>query len=137
MTGNELVAFGFAWMVVAALIGLYLGVKHESHVKTLESAAAGGDLVEYHRVFDAYKWHSSVHAHGMLFSLSSVGVGIVLASPLGSAIPGAAGIVAALIFATVAWTLAAATRLRPLMGMADLLFLGVMALVAGGVAKAF
>lgn len=134
MTGHMLVAFGFAWMVVAALIGLFLGAKHENHNEALASAAACGNFVEYHRIFEAYKWRSSVHGHSMLFSLSAVGVGVVLSSPLGSAIPRADLVAAVMMFATVLWTLAAARRLRPLMGLADLLFLGVMASCAAGIA---
>lgn len=133
MTGHLLVSFGFAWMVVGALIGLYLGAKHENHNDSLASAAACGNFVDYHRIFEAYKWRSSVHAHSMLFSLSAVGVGLVLSNPVGSMVPEL--VVAVLMFATVTWTLAAARRFRPLMGLADLLFLGAMATVAFGVAE--
>jgi len=134
MTGNLLIAFGFGWMVVAALIGLYLGARHEKHIETLASAAAGGNLGEYHRIFEAYKWRSSMHAHSMLFSLSAVVVGQVLGSPVGSGVPYANGVAGALAFATVLWTMAAARRMRPAMGVADLLFLSVIAVVAVSVA---
>ena len=131
MNGGVLIAFGFGWMVVAALIGLYLGARHEHHLEQLRSAAEIGNLSEYYRIFEAYKWRSSVHAHGMLFSLSSVGVGLVLSlQGVGSAIPFAEVLGGTLMFATVVWTLAAAWRVRPLMGLADLLFIGVMAFVA-------
>ncbi len=136
MTGYVLVAFGFGWMVVAALIGLFLGAKHESHVDQLEAAAVSGNLVRYHQIFDAYKWRSSVHAHGMLFSLSSVGVGLVLSrNPSAAAFPGADVLIGMLILATVVWTLAAVKRVRPLMGLADLLFIGAIAVVAASVAR--
>ncbi len=135
MNGDVLIAFGFGWMVVAALIGLHLGAKHECHIKQLGSAAASGNLSEYHRVFEVYKWRSTVHAHGMLFSLSSVGVGLVLSLyDVGGPIPYAEALVATLMFATVVWTLAAVRRVRPLMGLADLLFIGVMVIVAVSVA---
>lgn len=133
MTGSMLISFGFAWMVVAALIGLFLGAKHENHIEALGSAAACGNFSEYHRIFEAYKWRSSVHAHGMLFSLSSVAVGLVLRSPASGGVSGSPAIIATLIFATVAWTLAAAVRIRPLMGLADLLFIGAIAVVAGSI----
>jgi len=129
MNNVTLIAFGFGWMVVAALLGLYLGARHEGHLGDLEKAAARGDLAGYHRTFEAYKWRSSIHAHGMLFSLSSVAVGAVLPqSGMGTA--AMQYLVAGLIFATVVWTLAALRRIRPAMGLADLLFLGAMATVA-------
>jgi hypothetical protein len=130
MTGNLLIAFGFGWMVVAALLGLYLGAKHEHHIKALASAAACGNLGEYHRVFEAYKWRSSVHAHSMLFSLSAVAVGLVLNSPAGSGVPRPDWVAGVLALTTVLWTVAAVRRIRPLMGVADLLFLSVIAVVA-------
>jgi hypothetical protein len=137
MHGNLLIAFGFGWMVVAALIGLYLGARHEGHIGRLRDAASGGTLAEYHRVFEAYKWHSSVHAHGMLFSLSSVVVGLVLSRiEVRVAIVGDAVLIGLLISATVVWTLAAMRRIRPLMGLADLAFICVMAVTAFGVACA-
>jgi hypothetical protein len=133
VTGDMLVVFGFGWMVVGALIGLVLGAKHERHIDALGSAAACGNFVEYHRMFEAYKWRSSVHAHSMLFSLSAVGVGLVLGSPVGSGVPDP--VAAVLVVATVTWTLAATRRFRPLMGLADLLYLGAIATVAFGVAQ--
>jgi hypothetical protein len=135
MNSEILIAFGFGWMVVAALIGLYLGAKHERQTDRLRSAAASGNLPEYHRVFEAYKWHSSVHAHGMLFALSSVGVGLAL-SRAGGALPFAEALVGTLILATVLWTVAALRRIRPLMGLADLMFIGVLAVIAANVARA-
>jgi hypothetical protein len=124
-----LIAFGFAWMVIAALIGLFLGAKHENHIETLGSAAACGNFVEYHRIFEAYKWRSSVHAHGMLFSLTSVAVGLVLLQS-GHGVPMPGALAGALTIATVVWTLAALRRIRPLMGLADLLFICAIATVA-------
>jgi len=137
VTGYVLVAFGFCWMVVAALIGLYLGAKHQGHIEQLEAAANSGNLASYHQAFEAYKWRSTVHAHGMLFSLSSAGVGLLL-TPSGSGIVffGTEAVVGTLISATVVWTLAALRRMRPLMGLADLLFIGAIAVVAASVASA-
>jgi hypothetical protein len=134
MTAHLLIAFGFGWMVVSALIGLYLGAKHEGYIEQLKAAAASEDLARYHEVFEAYKWRSSVHAHGMLFALSSVGVGLALSGRAGDVLPGEA-LVGALMFATVVWTLAAMRRVRPLMGLADLLFIGALVVIAVSVAR--
>ena len=134
MNGPALISFGFAWMVVAALLGLYLGVKHERHGQSLESAAAQGNLVEFHRILDAYKWRSSVHGHGMLFSLSAVAVGAIVPST-GLSPARTELLVATLIAATVVWTLAALKRIRVLMGLADLSFICAIALTAWSVAN--
>jgi hypothetical protein len=126
MNNVTLIAFGFCWMVVAALLGLYLGAKHVSHLGDLGKAAARGDLASYHQTFEAYKWRSSIHAHSMLFSLSAVAVGAVL--PLaGLSVTAMERLVVVLILVTVIWTLAALRRIRPVMGVADITFLGAMA----------
>ena len=129
MAGYMLIAFGFGWLVVAALLGLYLGAQHENHTDELLAAAVSSDLVRYHQVFDAYKWRSSVHAHGMLFSLSSVAVGLVLLQS-GNGIPMPGALAGALTIVMVVWTLAALRRIRLLMGLADMLFICAIATVA-------
>jgi hypothetical protein len=129
MTNDLLIAFGFSWMLVAALIGLYLGVRHEAHGLGLARDAESGNLIEYHRRFDAYKWRSSIHAHAMLFSLSSIVVGIVMPrTGLGDA--GQQWLTYALVASTVVWTAAALGRIRPAMGLADILFAASLASVA-------
>lgn len=118
-------------MVVAALIGLYLGAKHDSHSEQLSNAAASGNLDSYHRLFEVYKWRSSVHAHGMLFSLSSIGVGLVLSRQRAvDAFPFSEVLIGALIFSTVVWTGAALRRIRPLMALSDLIFVAAMVFTA-------
>ena len=134
MAASVLIAFGFGWMVVAAILGLVLGAKHVDHLDQLERAVSDGDFARYHRELESYKWRSSVHAHGMLFSLSSVGVGLVLAQK-GFVANGAEALAGALIAATVVWTPAAMRRIRLLMGLADLLFVGALAWVAVAVAR--
>ena len=133
MNSVTLIAFGFGWMVVAALIGLYLGVKHDRHIGDLATAAGRGDLALYHQTFEAYKWRSSIHAHGMLFSLSAIVVGAVLPQA-GLSAPTMERLVAVLMIVTVIWTLAALGRIRPLMGLADIAFIGTMATVGWSMA---
>jgi len=134
MSGTVLIAFGFGWMVVAALLGLYLGAGHENHLKQLTAAAERGDLAKYHQVLDAFKWRSSVHGHGMLFSLAAVAVGIALSRISLGRVP-AEAVVGTLMVVPVVWTLAALRRMRPLMGLADLLFIAAISLVAFGIAR--
>lgn len=134
MNNMTLIAFGFGWMVVAALLGLYLGARHPSHLVDLNNAAARGDLGSYHRIFETYKWRSSIHAHGMLFALSCIAIGIVL--PQAGLEPSMArGLIACLIIATVAWTPAALRHIRPIMGVADMVFAGSLVTVAWSLAS--
>lgn len=128
-----LIAFGLSWMVVAALIGLHLGVKHVAHIDELGTLAAKSDLAEFQRTLEAYKWRSSVHGHSMLFSLSAIVVGLVL--PGTGYSPGTIGMLAsALMAATVVWTASSLRRIRPLMGLADITFACTIATTAWGVA---
>lgn len=131
MAAQILVAFGLSWMSVSALIGLYLGAKHEIHINHLAAAASDANLLEYHKIFEQYKWRASVHGHGMLFSLSSIVVGLVLSEWLAKFSLLATEVVAgALMLATVTWTLAALWRIRLLMGIADLVLIGILVATA-------
>ena len=133
MTSGMLVAFGFSWMVVAALLGLHLGARHANHIETLAGLAQRGDLAGFYKAFEAFQWRTSVHAHGMLFSLSAIAVGLAL--PLaGYGQTMSAVLVAAFIVATVVWTLSACMRIRLLMGVGDLAFVCTVAIVAWGAA---
>ena len=133
MASGLLISFGFSWMVVAALLGLYLGARHETHLQTLGGLAARGDLTEFYKIFEAFKWRSSVHAHGMLFSLSAIAIGLAL--PLtGFGQTTSVAVAGASIVGTVVWTLAGFMRIRLLMGLADVSFLCTIAVVAWGAA---
>jgi hypothetical protein len=133
MSSGILIAFGLAWMVVAALIGLFLGAKHQAHVEEMRTTAAQSDLVGFYRTFEAYKWNSSVHAHGMLFSLSVIAIGSILPYT-GFTKTASEILVGTLITATIVWTFAGLRRIRPLMGLADLLFIFSIAATAWAVA---
>lgn len=132
MSSSILIGFGFLWMAVAALIGLYLGAKHDLHLAALNTSAVLGDLLDYHARFDEYKWRTTMHAHGMLFSLSAIVAGIAMPTTAWGE-SGRTILVALFMGATVLWTLAAAKRIRALMGVGDLAFLAAIAAMAWGV----
>ena len=134
MAASILIAFGFGWMVAGAFLGLYLGAKHPGLLDQLGAAAAEGNLAVYHRAFEAYKWRSSVHAHTMLFSLSSIAVGSLLSRNEFASVS-AEALAGTLMFATVVWSFSALARIRALMGLSDLLFVASMAWVAVIVAR--
>ena len=132
---NILVMFGFSWMVVAAIIGLLLAKRHETAVGQLEKIAATGNLAEYHRVYDAYKWNKLAHVHSFLFSVVTVCIG--LAMPRMN-YPEAVsnGLAIALIVSTVVWTTGGLRLSRPLMVIGDLTLLVSLVTAAVGIAKA-
>lgn len=119
---NEiLVLFGFSWIIIGTLLGLFLAFLHEPHVESLAELAAQGNLLEYHKKLDAFKWKATAHAHGLLFSMICILVGLVMPSMdysdttlniLGSL----------LVFATISWTIFGFLFLKPLLALGDVLF---------------
>ncbi len=132
---NMLVMFGYSWMVMAAIIGLLLAKRHETTLGDLERIAATGNLSEYHRVNDGYKWNKTVHAHAFLFSMVSVTVGLAMPK-MGYSETVINDLAIALMMATVVWTLGGLRSNRPLMVIGDLTLLISVAMSAIGLAKA-
>lgn len=130
-----LVLFGFAWILASALIGLALAGRHEPHVASLDALARSGDLFGYHRALDAYKWRVTVHAHGMLFALVAIVIG--LAMPRMAYPPVVTdGLAVALVVASVVWTIAGFKSVKPAMAFADLVFVGAIVTTIVGLARA-
>ncbi len=124
-----LVAFGFVWMIVAAMIGLVLGAKHDGHLEKLRQYAKDGDLVAYHRDTEKYKAGATVHAHSFLFSVVLILVAMVVGKlPFPEIVKDSVPYV--LMGSTVLWTISALRIIRPLMIVAD----GVFFLTVIGVA---
>jgi hypothetical protein len=132
---NILVLFGFSWMVAAAIIGFLLAKRHDATLVELERIAATGNLAEYHRVSDGYKWNKTVHAHAFLFSVVTVAVGLAMAK-MNYSQTVIIGLATALMVAAPMWTLAALRRFKPLMAIADVLLLVSVATAAVGLARA-
>ncbi len=129
-----LLAFGFSWMVVGAVIGLFVGHQHERHVQQLDEIAVRGSLAEYHRAQDGYRRRVVLHAHSFLFPLVAIVVGLVMPQ---LAYP-ATGIVAlgiALMVAAPVWTLGGLRSFVPLMALGDILLLGSIVATAIGLAR--
>lgn len=131
---NLLIMFGFSWMVVAALIGLALAKRHETAQDQLVKFAAEGNLPDYHRVNDVYKWNKTVHAHAFLFSVVAVCIG--LAMPKMNYSETVSKVLAiALMLSAVVWTLGGLRSNRPLMVIGDLTLLISIVTAAVGLAK--
>jgi hypothetical protein len=125
-----LIAFSFSWMVVAAVVGFYVGLLHERNLVSLESVANTGDWIEYHRRLDAYKWKVTIHAHSFLFGVVGILVGLSMAR-MGYSAPMQGALAYGLISAPILWFAGSWRRIMPLMGIGDLL------LLAGVVASAY
>lgn len=129
-----LTVFGVAWMSISAVLGLYLGIRHEAHEGALGRLAEEGKLAEYHRLQGDFRGRVTVHAHGFLFAL----VCIALAQAMrGMGYPPRVidGLAIALMGATAVWSVAAYLRIRPLMGAADFVFLGALLVAAVGLVR--
>lgn len=132
---KALVVFGFTWMVVAALIGLFLARRHELTLVQLEEFAAKGNLLDYHRVSEGYKWNKTVHAHAFLFSIVAIVIG--LSAPMASYGESVTAILAMATMAAVAvWTVGGLRSSRPLMVIGDLTLLASIMTVAFGLLAA-
>jgi len=70
--------FGLCYLFLWSVIGLYLGVKHESHVKKLESSAKKGSLQDYFGEWSVWKMHAGSHAHALLLALICIIVALIM-----------------------------------------------------------
>ena len=122
-------------MVVAAIIGLLLAKRHETTVEQLEKIAASGNLAEYHRVYDAYKWNKLAHVHSFLFSVVAVCVGLAM-SRMNYSDSVSNGLAIALMVSPVVWTIGGLRLSRPFMVIGDLTLLVSLVMAAVGMAKA-
>jgi len=132
---SGLLAFGFTWMIVAALIGIVLGAKHDNHLEKLRQYAKEGNLVAYHQDTEAYKAVATAHAHTFLFSVILVLVALILGKlPFPPVVNETIPYV--LMCSTVLWTIAALRVIRPLMILADIVFFLIVIGIALGLVVA-
>ncbi len=131
-----LVLFGFVWILASALIGLAIAGRHEPHVASLDALARRGDLFGYHRALDAYKWRVTVHAHGMLFAMVAIVVGLAMPK-LGYSSIVKDAIAAAFAVAAVVWTIGGFYSAKAAMAIADLMFVVAIVATIIGLARAF
>jgi len=118
-----LLAFGFFWILVAALLGLIQGMRHTGHGARLESVAEAGDLVAYNREFTTFRRNTTTHTHSMLFALLTLTIAVVL-QVLQLVEADAMLIGSTLIGATVIWTLGGLLNIKAVKGAGDLLLVG-------------
>ncbi len=128
-----LLGFGFFWMIVACVLGLIQGVRHEGHLDRLALLADAGDLRGYHRELSEFKHRTTTHTHSVLFPMVAIVIALSLPSTgyVGTyAVTLAAGLVAAMVI----WTAGSLANVRAVMGIGDLLLLGCIVMTALGLA---
>jgi hypothetical protein len=126
-----LLAFGFTWMIVAALIGIVIGAKHDNHLEKLRQYAKEGNLVAYNQDTEKYKAGATAHAHSFQFSVILVLVAMVVVRlPFPPVVNESIPYV--LMCSTVLWTISALRVIRPLMALADAVFFLIVIGIAYG-----
>jgi Flp pilus assembly protein TadB len=126
-----LLAFGFVWMVVATLIGMVLGAKHDTHLETLRQYARDGKLAAYNEATEKYQAGATAHGHSFLFAVILVLVAMIVTKlPFAPVITHSIPYV--LMCSTTLWTVSALRVIRPLMMVADLVFFLTVITVAFG-----
>ena len=124
-----LLEFSYFWMLVAALIGLRLGMSTLTVDREVADAVAENSLASYHRVMQRFNWIKVIHAHTFLFAIVGALTYFALAHVKGGGVFKdiiAGGVIAA----SVGWTCGAGAKSRPVMGAADVVLLICLALGA-------
>lgn len=70
--------FGLCSLFAWSLVGGYLGHKHESHLKELESSAKKGSLADYFSTWSVWKTHAGSHGHALLQALICIIVALII-----------------------------------------------------------
>jgi len=70
--------FGLCYLLAWCFVGLYLGLKHESHREALESSAKKGNLADYFGIWSVWKMHAGAHAHALLLALICIIVALLM-----------------------------------------------------------
>ena len=123
--------FGLCSLFAWSLVGLYLGLKHESHLKELESSAKKGNLADYFSTWSVWKTHAGAHGHALLQALICIIVALILPQ-MGFADMAIIVLGVLLIVGTVVASIAHWFYFIPLMGLGSVLFLiGILMSIIG------
>lgn len=126
-----MIGAGLFMIVLNSFRGFMLGVKHEAHVELLRNLIAKKKLEEYEIARGQWQWRKAVHAHGMLLSMVTIVIGLLVPS---MNCPGwfIAVMGGMLIVAPIAWSIFGWWFYKPLLGLGDILFiLGILMGAAG------
>ncbi len=123
--------FGLCYLFVWCFVGLYLGIKHESHVEELESSAKKGSLTDYFGIWSAWKMHAGAHGHALLLALICIIVALIMPQ-IGLADMAKTILAVLLIVGTVLASVFHWFYFKPLLGLGSALFLiGILMTIVG------
>ena len=123
--------FGLCYLFGWSFVGLYLGLKHESHLEELESSAKKGNLTDYFGTWSAWKMHAGAHAHALLLALICIIVALIMPqiglTDMAKTILGVLLIVGTVLASVFHWF-----YFKPLVGLGSVLFLiGILMTIVG------
>lgn len=120
--GECLIVFGLLWMTVNSLLALRIGFQHESHVDLLKVLMKEKNYEEFETHRSRWQWRKAVHAHGMLLSLITVIIGMLVPRMTGSSSLYINIMGVLLICAPILWSIFGTWFFKPLLGLGDLFF---------------
>ena len=121
-----MIGSGLIGIVLNSFRALMMGLRHEAHVELLQNLIAEKNFREYEVARGQWQWRKAVHAHGMLLSMVTIVVGLLVPS---MNCPGLFVVVMGtfLIVPQITWSIFGWWFHRPLLGLGDVLFvLGVI-----------
>ena len=121
-----MIGSGLFGIVLNSFRALMMGLRHEAHVELLQNLLAEKNFQQYEVARGQWQWRKAVHAHGMLLSMVTIVVGLLVPSMncpgLFIAVMGTF-----LIVPQITWSIFGWWFHRPLLGLGDVLFvLGVI-----------
>ena len=128
--GDYLILFGLLWMTINSLLALRIGMQHESHVDLLKALMREKNYEAFEEYRSSWQWRKAVHAHGMLLSLITVIIGMLVPMMTSSSSLFVNIMGGLLICAPILWSIFGTWFFKPLLGLGDLCF-------AAGIIMAF
>ncbi len=120
--GTVLSVFGLCYLFVWSVVGLFLGIKHDAHVRALESSAKKGSLQDFFGEWSKWKLHAGSHAHAPLLALICIIIGLIMPQMiLADTIKTV--LVVLLIVGTILSSIAHWFYFKPVLGLGAVLFL--------------
>jgi len=116
-----MIGSGLFWIVLNSFRALMMGLTHEAHVELLKNLIAEKDFQQYEVARGQWQWRKAVHAHGMLLSMVTIVVALLVPS---MNCPGWFIVVMGtfLIVPPMTWSIFGWWFHRPLLGLGDILF---------------
>lgn len=126
-----MIGAGLLLIVLNSFRGVMLGWRHEAHVELLRDLIAEKKYEEYETARGQWQWRKAVHAHGMVLSMVTIVVALLVPS-MNCPHWFIAVMGALLIMAPIAWSVFGWWYHKPLLGLGDIFFLLGVLMGTGG-----